>query len=63
LDLYKRFLLDDGIHRRYFAGTIRRVLLTESLDEKMKRFERWAVDLSVEASQKFLKKALPAPRY
>ena len=56
LDLYKRFLLDEGIQRRYFAWDDPRTLLTESLDEKMKRFEHWAVDLSVEASQKLLKK-------
>lgn len=56
LDLYKRFLLDDGIHRRYFAWDDPRVLLSESSDEKMKRFERWAVDLSVEATQKILRK-------
>jgi predicted naringenin-chalcone synthase len=56
LDLYKKFLLDDGIHRRYFAWDDPRTLLTESLDEKMKRFEHWAVDLSVEAVQKLFKK-------
>jgi predicted naringenin-chalcone synthase len=56
LDLYKRFLLDDGIHRRYFAWDNPQILLTESLDEKMKRFEHWAVDLSVEAVQKLFKK-------
>ncbi len=56
LDLYKRFLLDDGIHRRYFAWDDPQVLLSESPDEKMKRFERSAVDLSVEAVQKILKK-------
>ena len=56
LDLYKRFLLDDGIHRRYFSWDDPQVLLSESLDEKMKRFEHSAVDLSVEAVQKLLKK-------
>ncbi len=56
LDLYKKFLLDDGIHRRYFAWNNPQILLAESLDEKMKRFEHWAVDLSVEAAQKLLKK-------
>ena len=28
LDLYKRFLLDDGIHRRYFAWDDPQVLLS-----------------------------------
>lgn len=56
LALYQNFLLDDGIHRRYFAWDDCQVLLSESLDEKMKRFERSAVDLSVEAVQKILKK-------
>lgn len=62
LDLYKRFLLDDGIHRRYFSWEDPQTLLTESLDEKMKRFERCAVELSVEASQKFLKKSHYQPQ-
>jgi predicted naringenin-chalcone synthase len=56
LDLYKKFLLDDGIHRRYFAWDDPQILLTESLDEKMKRFEHWAVKLSVEAVRKLFKK-------
>ncbi len=56
LDLYKRFLLDDGIHRRYFSWDDPQVLLLESPDEKMERFERSAVDLAVEAAQKILKK-------
>lgn len=56
LDLYKRFLLDDGIHRRYFTWDDPQVFLSESPDEKMKRFERWAVDLSVEAVQRIFKK-------
>jgi alkylresorcinol/alkylpyrone synthase len=55
LDLYKRFLLDDGIHQRYFAWENPQVLLTESPDEKIRRFEHWAVELSVEAAQKLLK--------
>jgi predicted naringenin-chalcone synthase len=62
LDLYKRFLLDDGIHRRYFAWDNPQVLLAESLDEKMKRFEHWAVELSVEAVQKIFKKRDYKPR-
>jgi len=56
LELYKKFLLDDGIHRRYFAWDNLQVLIDESVDEKMQRFEHWAVRLSVEASQKILKK-------
>jgi predicted naringenin-chalcone synthase len=56
LDLYKRFLLDDGIHRRYFCWDNPKTLLTETFDEKMKRFEHWAVDLSVEAVEKLFKK-------
>ena len=56
LDLYKKFLLDDGIHRRYFAWDDPQILLTESPDEKIKRFEHWAVELSVEAAQKLLQK-------
>jgi len=60
--LYERFLLDDGIHRRYFAWDNQLTVLTESLDEKMKRFEHWAVDLSVEAVQKIFKKWDYQPR-
>ena len=56
LDLYKRFLLDDSIQRRYFAWDDPQRLLIESPDEKMDRFERSAVDLSVEAVQKIFKK-------
>ena len=56
LDLYKRFLLDEGIHQRYFASDDLLKLLNESLDEKMRRFEHWAVRLSVEAVQKLLQK-------
>ena len=56
LDLYKKFLLDDGIHRRYFAWDDPQILLNESPDEKIKRFEHWAVELSVEAAQKLLQK-------
>jgi len=56
LDLYKRFLLDDGIHRRYFAWDNPQILLNESVDKKMQRFEHWAVRLSVEAAQKLLQK-------
>ena len=55
-DSYKRFLLDDGIHRRYFAWDDPRVLLLETPDEKMQRFERSAVDLSVDAVQKIFDK-------
>jgi predicted naringenin-chalcone synthase len=55
LDLYKKFLLDEGIHRRYFAWDDPQVLLSESPDEKMQRFERSAVELSVDAVQKVLK--------
>ncbi len=54
LHLYKRFLLDDGIHQRYFASDNLQQLLNESVDEKMQRFEHWAVKLSVEAVQKIL---------
>ena len=56
LDLYKKFLLDEGIHRRYFSWDNPQVLLEESVDEKMQRFEHWAVHLSVEAAQKLLQK-------
>jgi predicted naringenin-chalcone synthase len=56
LQLYERFLLDEGIHRRYFAWDNYQALLCESVDQKMKRFEHWAVRLSVEASQKLLRK-------
>jgi len=56
LDLYKKFLLDDGIHQRYFASDNLHQLLNESVDEKMQRFEHWAVRLSVEAVQKLLQK-------
>ena len=56
LDLYKKFLLDDGIHRRYFAWDDPQVLLSESPDEKMQRFEQSAVDLSVNAVQKIFNK-------
>ena len=47
LQLYEKFLLDDGIQRRYFAWDNHQVLLDESVDEKMKRFEHWSVRLSV----------------
>jgi len=56
LDLYKRFLLDEGIHQRYFASDNLMQLLNESVDEKMRRFEHWAVQLSVEAVHKLLEK-------
>jgi predicted naringenin-chalcone synthase len=56
LGLYERFLLDEGIHQRYFAWDHPRKLLDESVDEKMRRFEHWAVSLSVEAAQKLLQK-------
>ena len=56
LDLYKRFLLDEGINQRYFASDNLQDLMNESVDEKMQRFEHWAVHLSVEAVQKLLQK-------
>ena len=56
LDLYKKFLLDGGIHRRYFSWDDPQVLLSESPDEKMQRFESSAVDLSVDAVLKILRK-------
>jgi alkylresorcinol/alkylpyrone synthase len=56
LGLYKRFLLDDGIHQRYIASDNLKNLVDESVDEKMRRFEHWAVQLAVEASQKVLNK-------
>ncbi|MDP2653204.1 MAG: type III polyketide synthase [Candidatus Omnitrophota bacterium] len=62
LELYKKFLLDDGIHRRYFAWNNLQVLLAESVDEKMQRFEQGAVRLSVEAVQKLLQKSNYQPR-
>ena len=62
LDLYKRFLLDEGIHQRYFASDNLQKLLNESVDEKMQRFEHWAVNLSVEAVQKLLQKQRHNPK-
>jgi len=56
LGLYKRFLLDKGIHKRYFACENLQILLNESVDEKMKRFEEWAVRLSVQAIEKLLQR-------
>ena len=56
LDLYKRFLSDEGIHQRYFASDNLQQLLNESVDDKMQRFEHWAVSLSVEAVKKLLAK-------
>jgi len=56
LDLYEKFLLDEGIHQRYFASDNLQKLVNESVDEKMQRFEHWAVQLSVEAVQKLLQK-------
>ncbi|MBP9855566.1 MAG: type III polyketide synthase [Candidatus Omnitrophica bacterium] len=56
LKLYKRFLLDKGIQRRYFSWNNLQELLDESVDEKIKRFEHEAVRLSVEAVQKLLEK-------
>jgi predicted naringenin-chalcone synthase len=56
LGLYRTFLLDEGIHQRYFAWDHPKKLLGESVDEKMQRFEHWAVHLSVEAAQKLLQK-------
>jgi predicted naringenin-chalcone synthase len=62
LDLYQKFLGDDGIQRRYFSWDNPQNLLAESLDEKMERFERYAVDLSVAAVRKLLKKWNYQPR-
>jgi predicted naringenin-chalcone synthase len=62
LGLYKRFLLDEGISQRYFAWDNPRNLLNESVDEKMRRFEHWAVHLSVEAAGKVLQKCQYKPQ-
>lgn len=62
LGLYKKFLSDDGIHRRYFSWDNFQVLLDESVDEKMRRFEQEAVRLSVEAVRKLLQKWNYHPR-
>lgn len=62
LELYQKFLLDEGIYRRFFAWDDPQVLLKESVDEKMQRFEYWAVRLSVEAVQKLLQKWHYQPR-
>ncbi len=56
LGLYRSFLSDEGIHQRYFASDNLQQLLNESVDEKMQRFEHWAVNLSVEAARKLLQK-------
>lgn len=59
--LYQRFLMDKGIRRRFFAWENPEVLVHESVDDKMRRFERSAVDLAVKASQKVLEaKKMPA---
>jgi predicted naringenin-chalcone synthase len=55
LALYRRFLLDEGISRRYFAWDSLPDFLSESVDDKMQRFERWAVSLAVEAADKLFK--------
>jgi predicted naringenin-chalcone synthase len=52
LHLYRKFLLDQGISRRYFAWEDLAGFLSESVDDKMRRFEHWAVHLAVEAAQK-----------
>lgn len=56
LQLYLRFCSDTGIHQRHFAWDDMRQLLSESMDEKMQRFEYWSVRLSVEACQRILKR-------
>jgi predicted naringenin-chalcone synthase len=56
LDLYKTFLLDKGINRRYFSWDDMDSFLHESVDERMKRYERWSVELALDAAQKVLKK-------
>jgi predicted naringenin-chalcone synthase len=56
LRLYRRFLSDEGISRRYFAWDNLPALLSETVDQKMKRFEHWAVRLSVEAVEKLFVK-------
>lgn len=54
LHLYRKFLSDEGIFRRSFAWDDVRTLLHESVDEKMERYERWAVRLAAEAARKVL---------
>ena len=49
MELYEKFLLDDGIHTRYFGWEDIDVLLVETPDEKIKRFERVSVDLATQA--------------
>jgi predicted naringenin-chalcone synthase len=59
--LYKRFLLDEGITSRYFAWDRLSDILEESVDDKMKRFEHWAVRLAAEAAQKIFQKGHSRP--
>lgn len=56
LGLYHKFLSDKGISTRHFAWDDMPALLAESPDEKMKRFEYWAVRLAVSAAEAVLKK-------
>jgi predicted naringenin-chalcone synthase len=53
LKLYEKFLLDKGIQRRHIAGDPKE-FIEETADERVKRFEHWAVQLSADAARNVL---------